>query len=86
MTNHGGGLAPPNPGGNSTESYRIWKPDGAPRAIVQLLHGMAEQFKKAGMENVTVKLYQDARHELFNELNRDEVTADLIAWLANQTK
>ena len=68
------------------ESYRIWKPDGAPRAIVQLLHGMAEQLKKAGMENVTVKLYQDARHELFNELNRDEVTADLIAWLANQTK
>ena len=47
---------------------------------------VAEQFKKAGMENVTVKLYQDARHELFNELNRDEVTADLIAWLANQTK
>ena len=42
---------------------------------------VAGQFKKAGMENVTVSLYPDARHELFNELNRDEVTADLIAWL-----
>jgi alpha-beta hydrolase superfamily lysophospholipase len=26
-------------------------------------------------------LYADARHEVFNETNRDEVTADLIAWL-----
>lgn len=42
---------------------------------------VAEQFKKAGMENVTVKLYKDARHELFNELNRDQVVADLISWL-----
>ena len=41
----------------------------------------AEQFRAAGMKNVTVRLYPDARHELFNELNRDEVTADLISWL-----
>ncbi|MGZ4657563.1 MAG: alpha/beta fold hydrolase [Blastococcus sp.] len=26
-------------------------------------------------------VYPDARHEVFNETNRDEVTADLIAWL-----
>jgi alpha-beta hydrolase superfamily lysophospholipase len=25
--------------------------------------------------------YPDARHEVFNETNRDEVTADLLAWL-----
>jgi alpha-beta hydrolase superfamily lysophospholipase len=25
--------------------------------------------------------YADARHEVFNETNRDEVTADLLAWL-----
>ena len=42
---------------------------------------VAEQFRKAGMENVTVKLYKNARHELFNELNREEAAADLIAWL-----
>jgi len=28
-----------------------------------------------------LRLYQDARHELLNETNRDEVTADVIAWL-----
>ena len=42
---------------------------------------VAEQFKKAGVQDITVKLYPDARHELFNELNREEVTADLTAWL-----
>lgn len=26
-------------------------------------------------------IYEDARHELLNELNRDEVTTDIIAWL-----
>jgi alpha-beta hydrolase superfamily lysophospholipase len=30
---------------------------------------------------VTHKFYPEARHELFNETNRDEVTADLIRWL-----
>ena len=42
---------------------------------------VAEAFREAGVQNVTVKLYKDARHELFNELNRDEVTHDMVAWL-----
>ena len=25
--------------------------------------------------------YPEARHEILNEINRDEVTADLVAWL-----
>ena len=33
------------------------------------------------MRDVTVGLYPGARHEMLNETNRDEVTADLIAWL-----
>ena len=47
---------------------------------------MADQFRHIGMEDVTVKLYKDTRHELFNEINRDEVTADLIAWLGEKAK
>ena len=31
--------------------------------------------------NVALKLYPGARHELFNETNRDEVFTDLIDWL-----
>ena len=42
---------------------------------------VAEQFKKAGMKDVAVKLYEGARHELFNEINREEVVGDLTAWL-----
>ncbi len=32
-------------------------------------------------KDVELKLYPGARHELFNETNRDEVFGDLIAWL-----
>ena len=36
---------------------------------------------KANCADVELKLYEDARHELFNETNRDEVFADLIKWI-----
>lgn len=47
---------------------------------------VAEQFKNAGMKDVTVRLYEGGRHEMFNEINRDEVTADLIGWLDKKVK
>lgn len=34
-----------------------------------------------GNTHVSLKIYPGARHELFNEVNRDEVTADVIAYL-----
>lgn len=37
--------------------------------------------KKTGHQNVLMKLYPEARHELLNELNRAEVTADIIGWM-----
>jgi alpha-beta hydrolase superfamily lysophospholipase len=36
---------------------------------------------EARLESVTHRFYTDARHELFNEINRDEVTHDLIQWI-----
>ncbi|WP_243735225.1 alpha/beta fold hydrolase [Paenibacillus turpanensis] len=42
---------------------------------------LAEQYRHAGVRSVDVKLYPEARHELLNELNREEVTRDLIAWM-----
>ncbi len=38
-------------------------------------------YQKAGIHDVDLRLYPEARHELFNELNRDEVTEDFIEWL-----
>ncbi len=34
-----------------------------------------------GLADVTLRVYDGARHELFNETNRDEVRADVIAWI-----
>jgi alpha-beta hydrolase superfamily lysophospholipase len=42
---------------------------------------LAERYRDAGVTDVTVRLYREARHEVFNETNRDEVTADLVDWL-----
>lgn len=36
---------------------------------------------RGGLNDVTVIVYPDARHEVFNETNRAEVRADLIDWL-----
>lgn len=44
-------------------------------------HSLAERYRSMGLSDVELLVYPDARHELFNELNRDEVTADLIRWL-----
>jgi alpha-beta hydrolase superfamily lysophospholipase len=52
-------------------------------ALVELV---AQRYRDAGVRDVTVIGYQDARHEVFNETNRDEVTADLIGWLERQTQ
>lgn len=41
---------------------------------------------KANGADVELKLYPEARHELFNETNRDEVFADLIEWIERVTK
>lgn len=45
---------------------------------------LARVYQRAGLAHVTLKLYPEARHELLNETNRDEVVADLIAWLDQQ--
>lgn len=41
----------------------------------------AKAFRKAGMINVALKLYPGCRHEILNELNKEEVYADITKWL-----
>ncbi|OEC37276.1 Lysophospholipase, alpha-beta hydrolase superfamily [Pseudomonas cuatrocienegasensis] len=45
------------------------------------LQHLADALRSAGHTRTDLRVYPEARHELFNELNRDAVTADLIAWL-----
>jgi alpha-beta hydrolase superfamily lysophospholipase len=52
-------------------------------ALIELV---ADRYRQAGVKDVTVALYPGARHEVFNETNRDEITANLIEWLARVTE
>jgi alpha-beta hydrolase superfamily lysophospholipase len=47
------------------------------KSVQQLLAA----YRAAGLERVSHRFYPDCRHELFNELNRDEVTRDLVGWM-----
>ena len=42
---------------------------------------MINRLKKYNIKEVTYKLYPDTRHELFHEINREEVFSDVINWL-----
>ena len=53
-------------------------PVGTNGAGVRKVHGF---FRQYGTKDLTLKLYEDGRHEMHNELNRDEVFADVLAWL-----
>lgn len=48
----------------------------------QLVELLGQRYRDAGLGDVTVIVYPGARHEILNETNRDEVTADIIAWLS----
>jgi alpha-beta hydrolase superfamily lysophospholipase len=58
---------------------------GARDPVAANLEELGARYRAAGLD-VTMKIYPDARHEMLNETNRDEVTADLIAWLAATTR
>lgn len=45
------------------------------------IRALYESYLDLGYEDVTLCLYEGARHELFNETNRDEVTADILDWI-----
>src|SRR5579859_4406344 len=46
-----------------------------------LLTPLADRYRAAGLTDVTVRTYPDARHEILNETNRAEITAELITWI-----
>ncbi|MDT4901333.1 MAG: hypothetical protein QOJ78_2263 [Pseudonocardiales bacterium] len=46
-----------------------------------LVNVLVERYRAAGLGDVTLHAYADARHEVFNETNRDEVFRDVAAWL-----
>lgn len=51
----------------------------------QLIETLGQRYREAGISDVTVRLFAEGRHEVFNETNRDEVTAVVIDWLDAHT-
>lgn len=51
---------------------------GGPRSV----HRLADAYRsRSGLTDVTTLVYPDVRHEIFNDVSREEVIADLLAWL-----
>jgi alpha-beta hydrolase superfamily lysophospholipase len=62
----------------------IYVISGARDAVSENTKGVRQllaAYRAAGLERVSHRFYADCRHELFNELNRDEVTRDLVGWM-----
>lgn len=56
-------------------------PLGGPASARKLEHSYRTRSK---LSDLTTIVYDGARHEIFNETNREEVFADLTAWLAER--
>lgn len=71
-------------------------PKKMPRDIPMLIQGGADDalggtraltllrkayVQRAKLSDVTLRIYPDCRHEIYNETNRDEIIADLVEWL-----
>ena len=48
------------------------------------VHTCADVFRKAGMTDVSVRIYPLCRHEILNEINRDQVYEDILKWMEKQ--
>jgi alpha-beta hydrolase superfamily lysophospholipase len=52
---------------------------------LSVLEELLRRYDEAGLRRVSSRFYAGARHETLNEVNRDEVTADLVNWLNANT-
>lgn len=73
-------LASPALAARIPKTLPIYVFSGARDPVGAKLQGLLDVYRAAGLD-VTAKIYPDARHETLNEINRDEVTRDLISWL-----
>jgi alpha-beta hydrolase superfamily lysophospholipase len=45
------------------------------------VHALEQRYRDLGITDVTGLYYPEARHELLNETNRDDVSNDVLAWI-----
>jgi alpha-beta hydrolase superfamily lysophospholipase len=61
--------------------YIISGSDDPSNDMTKNLFKLIERYQKYGIKDLTYKIYQNARHEIFNEINQNEVFKDVIDWL-----
>lgn len=47
----------------------------------RMVEDCGNRYRKAGVESVTIKLYGGMRHEILNEVGREEVFSDVVSWI-----
>lgn len=52
----------------------------------KLISKLNDQYKALGVKDLTFKLYEGARHEIINEINNQEVYADILARINDMLK
>ena len=49
------------------------------------LKTLYRMYQNIGMQDVTLKLYENARHEILNETNKEEVKANILSWIEKRS-
>lgn len=45
------------------------------------IHTCADAFRKAGMQDISVRIYPLCRHEILNEINAQDIFSDVLKWI-----
>ena len=71
---------------NIRDDLPIYLFSGSEDPVGQQLEGLAlliHRYEKAGLYDISHDSYKGGRHEMLNEINRDEVRERLLAWIAS---
>ncbi len=50
------------------------------------IHQAASAFRNVGMTDVSVRIYPLCRHEILNEINKEEIFEDVVQWIEKKVK
>ncbi len=76
-----GGLTRPGTVAQIPRDLPVYIFSGGQDPVGDNLNGLIEAYRRGGLNRLSVRIYPDARHEMFNETNRDEATRDLVTWM-----
>jgi alpha-beta hydrolase superfamily lysophospholipase len=82
-------LSDPGDLGRIRAALPIYLFAGSEDPVGQQLEGVAvliERYRKAGVRDISHDFYPGGRHEMLNEINRDEVMTRLLGWISQMLK